>query len=642
MNFRLLLPALLLLLSPALPAAEFIDSFHSDIRIQPNGDLLVRETIRVHAEGKQIKRGIYRDFPTRYSGRFGSSQHVGFELLSVKRDGQPESYRSQELSNGIRIYIGQRNHFLDPGFYSYEIRYRTTRQIGFFDNYDELYWNVTGNGWTFEIRHATARVTLPALAENLGLTGYTGPQGSKNQNLEFKRLNSNQALFESTQALARNEGMTIIAQFPRGLVAEPSAAQKRAWFIDDNLASIIMLGGTLAVLAYYLLLWWMVGRDPASGIIIPLYRAPAGYSPASMRFVLRMGYDKTCFTSAVINLAVKGAIEIANRGSHFTLRKSGSPQEALAAGEREVLDGLFADGGNHVNVDRDNHGLLSNAIDRHRTSLRRDYETQYFKTNSWLILPGILVTLVVISLALGNIHSSEAVGKTVFLGLLILGSGMAIFIPMQRILSMGKNGLRRYGIFMMPPLALFTILFASNFRLTEYAQNVPLPVVIGMVAILAMPWFFYQWFKAPTLAGRRLLDRIEGFKHYLEMAEEEEIALQDAPEFSTGIYEKWLPYAIALDLENEWTQKLDRAVAAGLVESGYSEPSWYQSYGQSDASSDRPGFSRALAGSFNSAIAAASVAPGTSSASSGSFSGGGSSGGGSSGGGGGGGGGGGW
>ena len=68
-SFGLMLRMLLMLLSASVSAAEFIESYHSDIEVQRNGDLLVTETIRVHAEGKAIRRGIYRDFPIRYTDR---------------------------------------------------------------------------------------------------------------------------------------------------------------------------------------------------------------------------------------------------------------------------------------------------------------------------------------------------------------------------------------------------------------------------------------------------------------------------------------------------------------------------------------------------------------------------------------------
>ena len=158
---RLIALVLSLLLSTAISAAEYIESFHSKIEVQLNGDLLVTETIRVHAEGKAIKRGIFRDFPTRYQGSNGSGHRVGFELLSVQRDNRNEPFHTKNRSNGIRVFIGASNVYLATGFYDYQIRYRSSRQLGFFDDFDELYWNVTGTGWAFEIRRASAEVILP-------------------------------------------------------------------------------------------------------------------------------------------------------------------------------------------------------------------------------------------------------------------------------------------------------------------------------------------------------------------------------------------------------------------------------------------------------------------------------------------------
>ena len=621
--YRMLATLALTLIAMPVLAAEYIESFHSDIEVGRNGDLIVTESIRVHAEGKQIRRGIYRDFPTRYKDARGRQVTVGFELLSVKRNRKDEPFHTENLSNGVRVYIGDSSVYLSPGFYDYQIRYRSSRQLGFFDDFDELYWNVTGNGWAFEIRRASARVILPAAAENLGLTGYTGAQGSIAQNLDFRRLDANRAYFQSTAALAPREGMTIVANWPKGLVQEPDAAQRRAWFIEDNRASIMVFAGTLALFVYYLLLWRWCGRDPAAGIIVPRYRAPAGYSPASMRFIERMDYDKTCFTTAIINLAVKGAIEIEDDDGDFKLKKTGSAVSTLAAGEKEVLNGLFSGGHNEINIVRSNHSLLSKAIGQHKKSLKRDYEKKYFNTNSWLIVPGVLGSLLLAIIAIASLPSEEVIMKAVFLGIFTMAPLMIIYTTINRILRMGRNGILRYGIFLVPMFIFFGFFFSFGFPYVEFAQDVPVALVVGLVAMLAMHYFFYQWLKAPTLAGRRLLDQVEGFRHYLEVAEDDEIAMQGAPEFSTEIYETYLPYAIALDLENEWTAKLNHAIAAGTVDRSYSHPAWYHARGHSGNR-----FSSTLANSFNSAIAASSVAPGSSSGSSGGSSGGGGGGGG--------------
>ena len=87
---RLVLTLVLCLLPVQLYAAEVISAFHSDITIQRDGQLLIRETIEVIAENQQIQRGIYRDFPTRYQDELGNITLVGFELVSVKRDQQQE------------------------------------------------------------------------------------------------------------------------------------------------------------------------------------------------------------------------------------------------------------------------------------------------------------------------------------------------------------------------------------------------------------------------------------------------------------------------------------------------------------------------------------------------------------------------
>jgi hypothetical protein len=289
---RSLLVSIMLWLSFPSFATEYIESFHSDIEVRRNGDLYITETIRVQAEGKSIRRGIYRDFPTRYRNPQGRSMSVGFQLQSIKRDGVSEPFRINNQSNGKRIYIGASNVFLTPGIYEYELSYLTTRQLGFYDDFDELYWNVTGNGWAFKIDHASALVTLPDTVTDFRLTGYTGPQGSTAQNLQFRRNGNNQVYFETDQPLGRYEGMTIVAGWPKGLVGAPSGSQQRAWFIEDNKAALVVASGALALLVYYLLLWRWFGRDPEAGVIVPLYQPPQGYSPASMRFIQNMGYDE--------------------------------------------------------------------------------------------------------------------------------------------------------------------------------------------------------------------------------------------------------------------------------------------------------------------------------------------------------------
>ncbi len=620
---RCLLTSILLCLSFPGLATELIESFHSDIEVRRNGDLVVTETIRVQAESKSIRRGIFRDFPTRYKNARGKSVTVDFEVQSVTRDGHEEPFHIKNQSNGKRVYIGDKNTFLSPGVYEYQLTYLTTRQLGFFDDFDELYWNVTGTGWAFEIRQASALVTLPDTVSEFRLTGYTGRQGSTAQDLEHRPVGNNQAYFESNRPLGRNEGLTIVAGWPKGLVNEPTNTQQRSWFFKDHRASLIVVVGVFALLVYYLTLWRWFGRDPEKGVIIPLYEPPEGYSPASMRFVQKMGYDKKCFTCAIINLAVKGALDIDDDEGDFKLTKTGQPNSSLAVGESRVLNGLFSGSGDSISIVQSNHSKLSKAIGRHRKSLKRDYEKKYFNTNSWLLVPGVLVTLILVASAIASLPSEEIIVKTMFSSLFSLIPLIMISAIWRGLKRRGKRGKIQVATNLIAILILVGAFLQIGFPFEQFIAAVPLPLVAGVIAMFALHFFFYQWLKAPTLAGRRLLDSIKGFKHYLDIAEEDEIAATTAPKFTIGLYERYLPYAIALELENEWTARLDHAIAAGLIESAYSHPGWYHTHGRHGDH-----FSSALSSSFDSAIASSSVAPGSSSGSSGGSSGGGGGGGG--------------
>lgn len=124
--------------------AERITNYASDIRVEKNGQLDVAETISVLVTGDQIHHGIYRDFPTRYEDRYGAKVHVRFDVTAVTMDGKDEPYATEDISNGVRVKIGDADTDVEHGNHVYKISYITAHQVGFFKDYDELYWNVTG------------------------------------------------------------------------------------------------------------------------------------------------------------------------------------------------------------------------------------------------------------------------------------------------------------------------------------------------------------------------------------------------------------------------------------------------------------------------------------------------------------------
>src|SRR3546814_1206520 len=100
------LVVLVLLGTSQAQARERILSYDTVIEVHADGSLDIVEDIRVRAEGRAIRRGIYRDFTTRYRDRIGNLVVVGFEMVGVHRDGKPKPWFTANVDNGVRINSG--------------------------------------------------------------------------------------------------------------------------------------------------------------------------------------------------------------------------------------------------------------------------------------------------------------------------------------------------------------------------------------------------------------------------------------------------------------------------------------------------------------------------------------------------------
>lgn len=121
--------------------SERILDYHSDITLEDDGSVQATETITVISAGGRIRHGIFRDFPTNYWDPYDNRYVVGFEMLSATRDSSPEQFRVEDRFNGKRIYLGNPNALVTPGRHVYSITYGTNRQLGFYKDHDQLFWN---------------------------------------------------------------------------------------------------------------------------------------------------------------------------------------------------------------------------------------------------------------------------------------------------------------------------------------------------------------------------------------------------------------------------------------------------------------------------------------------------------------------
>ena len=630
-------------LSAALAArgpSERILDYHSDITLEDDGSLLVTETITVNSAGQQIRHGIFRDFPTTYKDPLNNRYVVGFQMLSATCDSAPEQFRVEDQFNGKRIYLGNPRTMVGLGRHVYTITYTTNRQLGFYKDHDELFWNVTGNGWDFPIDSASATVHLPLNipADKVALSGFTGPKGSRESQLASS---TDDAGFEfaAQRPLVWHEGLSILLQWPKGYITPPTFSQNLEFFFRDNRGALLLGAGFLVTLLYYLIAWSAVGRDPTRGVIMALYEPPANLSPSAMRYLMRMGYDNKTFAAAILDMAVRGFLKITEESGAYRLILTGQDNRVLTPDEKQIASELF-EGRNDILLKQENHTPIKSAMVATQKWLKTAEEKTYFLTNSRYLIPAFFISLLVALAYFASLGFAGTIGGlfislwltiwTVAVSALVLGALAA----WREVLRGGHSAVISGG------RALFLTLFALPFLGGEVlglfflTKITSLSFGVFLIATGILHGVFVHLMKAPTFAGRRLMDQVEGFKMFLGSVDGDRLNRAAPPQQTPEVFEKFLPYALALNVEQDWANKFSGILSAAGTAPGSSgsayTPSFYS--GSSWSSFSGAGFASSFGSSLTSAISSSSSAPGS----------GGGGGSGGSGGGGGGGGGGGW
>lgn len=533
-------------------ADERILSFGSDMDIQADGGLLVTETIRVRAEGTSIRRGIYRDFPTRYTDRYGNRVNVAFELLGVERDGRAEPNFTERLGNGVRVNTGNDDFLPTPGEFTFTIRYRTTRQLGFFADHDELYWNVTGLGWAFPIDEVHAKVSLPAPVDStaLRLDGYTGRFGEQGMDYQASSAEPGVATFRTTRGLAPGEGLTIAVGFPKGIIREPAATQRFGWFMRDNRGVLVALVGLVLLILFYLRRWNRFGIDPPAGPVFPRYQPPEGFAPGELRMLRRMSNDQRCFSADVVDMGVRGFLQIhqgsGSKGWRLVREPHASP-DVLSDSQRALATSLFQES-DQIELKNTQAARVSGAIAAHAKQMAKHLKPRYFQSHGGTVFAGVAFSL------------------------------LAGFVAL--VLS-GGNG-------------------------------IPALIVLGALGLVAH-LVFARLMKAPTIEGRKLLDEIEGLRMYLGVAERDELKSISGPGHPPALdakrYEALLPFAMALQVEEAWTRKFTAAV--GMAAAQQASATWY--HGGNLSSMNLASIGNSIGSALTQQISASSTPPGSSS-----------------------------
>ncbi|NPV01374.1 MAG: DUF2207 domain-containing protein [Brevinematales bacterium] len=611
---------------------EKILDYQVIITVQTDASILIEENIKVFANNLYINHGIYRDIPLQKQTSSGFMKIYPLTVLEVWRDGETEPFSIDDNMGKKRIYIGDAELILTPGDYQYKILYRIDRALNFGTNYTELYWNAIGQEWAFPIEKSAVTIKFP---EGVGQDiffqeAYTGIYGETNTDVVFTEKDGI-LKYTLTRILNPGAGITVLIRWKNGIIPHPSSAEAFQAFVTDNKGIFIMLGGILIVFFYYLVTWVLVGRDPKKGSIMTYFDPPENLSPAAMRFIRNMKYDEKILSAALVNMAVKGHISIKEKDDSYTLTRVTDTLAGLSDEEKLISNALFS-GSKNIDITSTHHAEFSDAIDKCRKSLKSRFEITYFILNLKIFIPGLIFCVLVLFAGIFADSLNFIAGfLTLWLSLwsvgvfailkAMVGFWISAFTAVKKKASKfaGAIGFTLFGsVFVFAEVAGFYIFFMFC------AASMWIIPLAGFAILLN--YVFYRLLRAPTLAGRVVMDKIEGFRMFLDVAEKHRMEVLNPPVKDITTFEKFLPYALAFGIEENWAGYFNDILTASRQGQGGYSPSWYS--GSTFSASNIGQFTGSLSSGLSSAFSSASVSPSSGGSGGGGFSGGGGGGGG--------------
>ena len=360
--------SLLIALPFAASAQERILQYNVDVLIKTNGDINIAESIRVNAEGRRIRRGIFRDMPRYYDDPETEGKLTWrYNVKSVKRNGRREPYEVLREGNAFRILIGDEDRFLSRGEHTYDITYRIKNAIRYDTNFDELYWNLLSHYWAFPVEAATITIHLPDGAAPIEMNGYSGPIGAKGRDFKIDRAGELIKL-TTTRVYQPNEGLTFSITLPKGVIDAPSFADESWLWWARNGALSALLTSLFGLFAFLYRSFDRVGRDPQKSPVFARYAPPESYSPAAVNHIYHRylsGHD--ALIASLMQLAVTKhlKIDVSNEGkstqtTRFEMLKM--PDESSQLPKDTILCArmLFSGTGDSVTLDgTENPGFVA-------------------------------------------------------------------------------------------------------------------------------------------------------------------------------------------------------------------------------------------------------------------------------------------
>lgn len=542
---------------------------HVIIDVKSNGDLIVTEQFDINAGGYIFKHGIYRRIPLLLEGQYGGKYLAGFKMLDAQLNNAQTPYEAT-ISNGKAVIkVGDPAKKLEHGPAKFVISYQLSNEIRFFKHYDELYFNAIPHHWVTTIEKSTVVVNLPEQSKALKWKAYTGQYSETAQDYLDENPKPNQVKFTAISELGRAQGMTVVVALPKGIIDESSVSY--FIFLLGWLEWVLLITFVVTVGSFVYWSWRKVGVYPDESIIAPdVMNIPKEVTPAIINYILNhaviIGSSTAELVAASTNLAIKGYLDISyeshpcdsaiKEGSYYThiltlSLKDSLTDTSLPKSEQCILDWVIKQGGSYQ-ISRKNRKLNKKLLSQFSGALSKDLKsTSIFTWN-------IKYTLLTLALS-------------------------CFFVGLQLLLGVSDWSDIFYGPLVLlvtfPVAILWLGIYESLFEEKD-ENNEPQWEKKGlMVCVTWLPW---MWFlcsflpllsisvaflllffltaltlnRGPTQYGKPLLSSAKQIKEYISAKKKPE----EDNLLTIAVYEQLLPYAVSLELQDEWSERFDDAL----------------------------------------------------------------------------------
>ena len=551
--------------------AETIKKYDVSIQINKNGTLIINEIIDYDFGDKLDKHGIIRRIPLRSkkSGIDIYKSHV--KINSVKRNGEPEKYKTVKSSGEISYKIGSEDKYVDSGVSKYEFNYTMYNAVFEKDGIYQIYFNPIGQFWKVPIESGNVIISFEnnqPIGENeiQQLKVFTGKYGETGENYTIVQK-SGIIKIKTNEVLEPLNGLTFRLNLKTDKINPTWLDKLKVIYYAVPLVAVGSV--VILVLFIYGFVTWLLFR-PVSlrKAIVPEFNIPKDISPMYAGYIKGVKNPKEILTIGMLSLLSKGYVTVEDsegNGKNVKYRlvanTEGNPE--LSTEEVTLLNALsdneeniFKKDKSYFSYQKDRKSGFEDEKNLYKASqnimnmLENKYKSRAYKTNDKFSYPFILGMVLVITVGMINRGTNsranglfDDIAFVAFNFLISCGIAAVIYIFIENLFSERK---------------IFPAILKGGIAILLLIKTGIIGVIIGIIP--AMYIIYSKLMKEYMEKSLRQEEHLDGMKMYIKTAEANQIMkfndVDELVEYFKGI----LPYAVALGVKNKAVKLLENTI----------------------------------------------------------------------------------